>query len=414
MSSHFPDIMPETKPNRPLSAAMNRLYDQFNPLDDLGNEFYTHFKYSKVTGLGPEKMVSRRDPSNIIRVNGVYYTYYTCRKTPDPVGRDKCTDELPGADWDLADIWYATSTNGVDWIEQGIAVPRAPKGTCGDRSLATPQVMAEGGKYYLYYQAYTGRFGYRTPEQLADLMQPHHGFEVKNLHPDVCCASMAWADSPEGPWTRLDKPLIEPGTRDEWDGAIHDPTPIKFKGKYYIYYKATPLIKTERNSLIMMGCAISDSPMGPFVKPLENPVLLGGHETFFYPYRDGIACVQIYDGPEKNTVQFSKDGINFEVKAHVMLPPVGAGPFCPDMFADNGDGQGVTWGVCHMFSEEPGYSCYIARFDCALSQKVNRPELKRYLLRFDENTYFQKKFLLSGKQREQYLEDMKQTDTDML
>ena len=33
----------------------------------------------------------------------------------EPVGEAAQTDTIPATDWDLADIWYATSKNGFDW-----------------------------------------------------------------------------------------------------------------------------------------------------------------------------------------------------------------------------------------------------------------------------------------------------------
>ena len=69
---HFAGV-PLEKPDRPLSAATERLYSKWNPLGDFDNEFYTLFKYSRVTGIGKDPEVSRRDPSKVIRVDGTYY-----------------------------------------------------------------------------------------------------------------------------------------------------------------------------------------------------------------------------------------------------------------------------------------------------------------------------------------------------
>ena len=84
----FPAVMPSEKPtDRPLSAAMARMYDVWNPLEDRGNEFYSNFYYSRLSGLGPEDGASRRDPSKIVKVGDTYYVWYTRRKTAqDPVG----------------------------------------------------------------------------------------------------------------------------------------------------------------------------------------------------------------------------------------------------------------------------------------------------------------------------------------
>ncbi|MHC4174245.1 MAG: hypothetical protein ACYS9C_19345 [Planctomycetota bacterium] len=122
----FPAKMPLEKPSdRKLSAAMERMYDVWNPHEDRGNEFFSNFKYSRLERFSREPNVSRREPSKVIRVDGTYYVYYTCRRTEGPpAGPDKATGTIPSRDWDLAEIWYATSKDGFRWKERGPAVKR--------------------------------------------------------------------------------------------------------------------------------------------------------------------------------------------------------------------------------------------------------------------------------------------------
>ena len=56
-------------------------------------------------------------------------------------------------DWNLAEIWYATSEDGFVWKEQGVAVPRPPKPAPGWRSVSTPDVLFWKGKYYLCFRS---------------------------------------------------------------------------------------------------------------------------------------------------------------------------------------------------------------------------------------------------------------------
>jgi hypothetical protein len=90
----FPAKIPLEKPSdRKLSAAMERMYDVWNPHEDRGNEFFSNFKYSRLKGFSNKPNVSRRDPSKVIRVDGTYYVYYTCRRTEGPpAGPNKATD----------------------------------------------------------------------------------------------------------------------------------------------------------------------------------------------------------------------------------------------------------------------------------------------------------------------------------
>ena len=151
----FPGLIPTKKPKRPLSEAMHRMYDQWNPHEDRGNELYSNFKYSKLKGFDYPTSTSRRDPSKILKIDGTYFVWYTKRNTTvGSSGPKKANDTIPSADWDLCEIWYATSKDGFDWKEQKAAIKRPKKGTYGWRSVSTPDVLMWKGKYYLYYQGF--------------------------------------------------------------------------------------------------------------------------------------------------------------------------------------------------------------------------------------------------------------------
>ena len=60
---------------------------------------------------------------------------------------------------------------------------------------------------------------------------------------------------------------------------------------------------------IKHGVAIADNPLGPYTKSEYNPISNSGHEICVWPYKGGIASLITTDGPEKNTLQWSPDGI---------------------------------------------------------------------------------------------------------
>jgi len=378
-SQPFPALLPLTKPtDRPLSAAVERLYDEWNPLEDRGNELYSNFKYSRLVGFSYEGNTSRRDPSKVLKIDGTYYVWYTRRQTEQPpLGPKNATDTIPSYDWDLAEIWYATSKDGFSWEEQGVAVGRLPKPQYGWRSVSTPDVLAWGGKYYLYYQGFN---------------------EIPGLKGDRAAATVAEADSPDGPWRPLGRVAIDFGAEGQWDSnAIHDPYPLVYRGKIYLYYKGSPGKGGRDGTLVRaQGLAIADHPLGSFVKCPLNPVLNSGHETCLWPWKGGIAAIVSLDGPEKNTVQFAPDGLNFQMMSILQIPPIAPGPFVPDAFADNRNGRGLTWGLCHINPDGGRLMQYsiLARFDCDLSLDVNRPAFKHNNLRFNERTYFQERVRL--------------------
>ena len=67
---------------------------------------------------------------------------------------------------------------------------------------------------------------------------------------------------------------------------------------------------------------MTDQPASPFVKSPLNPVLTSGHETGLYTFREGVAVIVSLQGPEKNTIQYAPDGLNYKVIARVQIPPV--------------------------------------------------------------------------------------------
>lgn len=398
----FPGIMPLEKPDdRPLSSAMERAYDFWgieklaSPQGSAQNnqmELHSNFKFSRLEGLSYENNTSRRDPSKVIKVDGSYYVWYTHRQThAPPSGPDKATETIPSADWDLAEIWYATSKDGFTWEEQGVAVPRPPKPEYGWRSVTTTDILVFKGKYYLYYQGFNA------------IPFTNGG--------DVAAVTVSESDSPDGPWRAFGKVVVDFGTEEEWDAkAIHDPYPMVYKGKIYLYYKGQPVRGKEQTDGLEIvraqGVAIAEHPLGPFTKHPLNPVLNSGHETSLFPWKGGIAAIVSLDGPEKNTIQYATDGVNFEIMSTIEMPPLAPGPFVADAFADNGDGRGITWGLCHIpqaaddshgfiWAENAHFT--LARFDCDLSRVVDWPAFKRtYPGRYDEEAYFSSRARLSG------------------
>ncbi|MFG0256150.1 MAG: glycoside hydrolase family 117 protein [Rhodopirellula sp. JB053] len=375
----FPHKMPEAKPDIPMSSAMQRMFDYPAPrVQD--NELFSQFKYTRLKGFdyaGGDGTISRRDPSRPILVDGVYHVYYTKRHTiVPPIGWNRAaeaTDEIPSTDWDLAEIWHATSKDGFTWEEQGAAIRRPAKPNPGWRSVCTPDILVWKGKYYLFYQAFV---------------------EPSGLKGDWCPVSVSYSDSPDGPWTHGGDSVIPFGKKGEWDqDAPHDPQPIVRNGKIYLYYKAAYNKWPElRNKYaVAHGLAIADDPLGPYTKHPLNPVLNSGHETTYFPFKEGVAALAIKDGNERDTMQISKDGVNFEIASCLSLTPTAAAPYTPDAFTDTKDGRGVTWGLSHFINAGrpgKGYSI-IARFDCDLSLDVDKPSFKSTGIWHKPDVYFQ-------------------------
>ena len=366
----FPFMLPKEKPNRKMSKAMERNYDAYMAPRPEDNELYSQFKYTELKGFdynNHDGTLSRRDPSKVIFANGKYYVWYTYRHTPTPPqGADNSNDTIPSSDWDLADIWYATSEDGFTWEEQGVAVPRPPKPNVGWRSVTTTDILEWKGKYYLYYQGF---------------------MEASGKRGDDCPVAVSYADSPDGPWTAYNQIVIPNGAPGEWDQySIHDPHPFVYKDKIYLYYKSD--FDGDPRLVRMQGLAIADNPLGPFEKHPLNPVINSGHETSLFPFKEGMAAMVTRDGNEHHTIQYAQDGVNFEIASITTLLPNAAGSFIPDAFSSDGNGRGISWGISH-FTNATNWSenhAILTRFDCDLSLDVHDSDMKHH------NEYYKPEF----------------------
>ncbi|MBZ9535818.1 family 43 glycosylhydrolase [Cytobacillus oceanisediminis] len=312
--------------------------------------WFCYFRTSGVNGLGYEDGVHRRDPSSVIKVDDLYYTWYT-KSVGEHAGFGTGDPEAKVFPWDLSEVWYATSPDGVNWEEQGLAVGRGPRGSYDDRSVFTPEILHHEDKFYLVYQVIQHPYLLRQEENIA----------------------MAIADSPRGPWRKLDKPILRPSGNGEWYGdddnrltvkskgdfdslKVHDPALFFYKGQFWLYYKGEP--KGEEMNFggrpTKWGVAISDNPEGPYIKSEYNPVSNSGHETLLWHYRGGMAGLLSTDGPEKNTIQYAHDGINFEIEAVINHPPEAAGPYRTDN-PDVSPLEGIRWGLCHVVASKWNY-----------------------------------------------------------
>ncbi|TWT40668.1 glycoside hydrolase family 117 protein [Botrimarina hoheduenensis] len=333
-----------------------------------GPEWYCEIISKPITGdLAEERNgIVRRDPSAVIYAGGKYHVWYS-RSTGVSHGFGSGDLDAKTFPWDHCDVWHATSDDGWHWTEQCVAIARGESGTYDDRSVFTPEVLAHDGKYYLVYQVVQSPYLRRSYENV----------------------SIAVANSPDGPWEKLPGPVLSAAQDGEWDGDFdnrflvkakgsfdshktHDPTLMAYRGKFYLYYKGEPMGEEMfmGGRETKWGVAIADRPEGPYVRSDYNPITNSGHEVCVWHYDGGIAAMLTTDGPERNTLQWAPDGLNFEIMAYIKGAPEANGLFrTPDH--DKGPLEGLRWGLCHEVAEHSGY---IRRFEVDES-------LKGYFLR---------------------------------
>lgn len=326
----------------PLSAASRRALERgYNK----GPEWYLEFRMHDLKGdLAYEEGVARRDPTGLITVDDTFFVYYS-KSVGKTIGFGSGDPENKVFPWDKTEIWYATSTDGWTWKERGRVVRRGPAGAFDDRSVFTPEILVHDGKYILVYQTVKAPYVNRVKNQVG----------------------MAIADSPHGPFTKLPAPILSPSDDGEWLGdedtrfkvtkqgsfdshKVHDPTLLFYRDKFYLYYKGERMgeRKTFGGREIKWGVALADQLEGPYVKSPYNPITNSGHELAVWPYQEGIAALIITDGPERNTIQWAADGINFEIMAHIKSGPPAAG-INRALDSHAGPLSALEWGLTHKY-----------------------------------------------------------------
>ncbi|TAE73188.1 MAG: sucrase [Verrucomicrobia bacterium] len=185
-----------------------------------------------------------------------------------------------------------------------------------------PTVMRFGNKYYLYYMGNTG-----------------DGKVVSGLnwsHRNKQRIGVAVADSPSGPWSRSDKPLIDttPGFHDAQ--CLANPSVVaKPEGGYLMVYKAiADKGQQPFGGPVVHVVATSDAPTGPFKKhpdpvftspgssfAAEDPFIWRGEDRYWAIVKDfGGNFTKV--GTSLALFE-SRDGIDWKLSKHPLVSKVG-------------------------------------------------------------------------------------------
>jgi hypothetical protein len=162
----------------------------------------------------------------------------------------------------LSEIVHAESDSPIGpWKDKGVVLKGRGNGYWDAITAHNPMINYFNGKYYLYYNSTNlGNKKYSKKDliEIAQNSTKHPDWKVVRNNQRV---GVAVSNSLKGPWTRMDKPLVEPS------GPIstftNNPTIAEKDGKYFLIVKGDK--PNEKRFVRNQAMTISDSPTGPFV-----------------------------------------------------------------------------------------------------------------------------------------------------
>ncbi len=173
-----------------------------------------------------------------------------------------------------SEIAHAVSSSPFGPFEhKGVALPIRGKEYWDGLCTHNPTVHKYNGKYYLYYMGNTGDgMIYSKPGMI----------KLNPVHRNNQRIGVAVADSPNGPWKRFDKPLIDVTQDSTALDALMTSNPSitqRPDGGFLMIYKAVGKKKPGIWGGPVVHCvATSNSPTGPF-KKYDKPVFTAkGHD----------------------------------------------------------------------------------------------------------------------------------------
>ncbi len=183
-----------------------------------------------------------------------------------------------------------------------------------------PTVIRANGKYYLYYMGNTGDGIVQHP--------------LNWIHRNNQRIGVAVADSPNGPWQRFDKPVLDASAdTNAWDALmVSNPSVCQRPdGGFLMVYKAVAKkTKGPFGGPVSHMVAMSDSPTGPFVKKPDlifgkTGVAFAAEDPFIWFDADRYRAIVKdnsgnFTGRGYSLALFeSADGIDWKQSPHVLV-----------------------------------------------------------------------------------------------
>lgn len=249
--------------------------------------------------------------SSIIKTkDGIYHLFYS--RWPKKYGFDAWLTH--------SEVAHAVSKKpSGPWQYKETVLTGRGKGHWDAITVHNPKIKFFEGKYYIYYcSTNMGDHDYTEQDLVETARKGGSHPNWKILRPNQR-TGVAVAPTINGPWTRMDQPLIEPS------GPIItltvNPAITQGKdGKYYLIVKGDKPGETRfiRNQAI----AISDSPAGPFVmqpKPVIDYLDTEDMSLWYDSRRDYFYAV--FHAHTFIGMVSSPDGINWKKATEYVLTP---------------------------------------------------------------------------------------------
>ncbi len=228
-----------------------------------------------------------------------------------------------------SEVAHATSSSPLGpFTHKDVALPERGSGYWDGHCTHNPTVHKFGSKYYLYYM---GNYGDRDDSPSLD-------GKLNWTHRNHQRIGVAVADTPDGPWKRFDKPIIDVSDDSEAPDALMASNPAITQGpdgRFLMVYKAVgkhrPL---PFGGPVVHLTAWSDSPTGPFVKdlkpiftaenadfPAEDPFIWSQDGKYYAIVKDQGGYFTDYDS--KALVLFeSENGVDWALAPHGFVTDV--------------------------------------------------------------------------------------------
>ncbi|MCF7837799.1 MAG: glycoside hydrolase family protein [Candidatus Marinimicrobia bacterium] len=151
-----------------------------------------------------------------------------------------------------------------------VVLPDRGAGYWDGRMTHNPTICRWGSGYALFYIGATYAGARPTRAELESGEPARHGQVYRSIR-----IGLATAEALEGPWRRLDQPILDPRA-DKWDQVIvTNPAPcVLDDGRVYLYYRSSSPQGWR------IGLAGADGPGARFERLHDEPVLNFGGEDF--------------------------------------------------------------------------------------------------------------------------------------